>query len=406
MSDQTNIEWCDSTFNPWMGCTKVSPACDHCYAERDTKRFGRVEWGAGKPRVRTSPANWKLPERWNSKLYGQCRDCGWRGEYSGNGVFYCGSCGSDNVGEARRRVFSASLADWLDNEVPIEWLVDLLDLIRRTPNLDWLLLTKRIGNWWARLAEAAEYARALSIGLDDPLAAWMNGWYRGQPPLNVWLAITVVNQDEADRDVPKLLAVPATIRFLSIEPMRGTVNIGPWIPTCYECGATCGLRLSGMPKVERCQRCGEECGPDTEPVISEGCPQCSGELEPVCPDCGHYMVYQHPDTPCIDWIICGGESGPHARPMHPEWVRSLRDQCAAANVPFLFKQWGEWANEEAAGLKFDAGRKMFVLNSDGTQPEEIGEDSTDWECLSRFGKKAAGRLLDGRHHTEFPVVRP
>jgi hypothetical protein len=93
-----------------------------------------------------------------------------------------------------------------------------------------------------------------------------------------------------------------------------------------------------MPKVERCTECGEECGPDTEPVFSEGCPKCSGELEPVCPECGHYMVYQHPDTPNLDWMIVGGESGPNARPMHPAWARSICDQCQAAGVAFFMKQ--------------------------------------------------------------------
>ena len=324
MSDTTSIEWADSTFNAWMGCTKVSPACDHCYAERDTKRFGRVEWGAGKPRVRTSPANWKQPERWNREKWVQC-SCGWRGAgiEGGDG---CGACGKHSTTKpARRRVFCASLADWLDNEVPIEWLVDLLDLIRRTPNLDWLLLTKRIGNLHKRLGAASIASRTRPGALHfDGLTDWIAAWLRYDAPDNVWLGASVVNQDEVNRDVPKLLAVPARVRFLSIEPMLGPINLDCW------------------------------------------------------------PVYGDDARPLLHWIIAGGESGPHARPMQREWVRSLRDQCAAAGVPFLFKQWGEWAPNW-----------LYADDGISEQPGSM------W--MDRIGKKSAGRTLDGQDHNGFPV---
>jgi len=361
MSAQTGIEWCDSTFNPWMGCTKVSPACDHCYAERDTRRFGRVEWGAGKPRVRTSPGNWKLPERWNISGFAECIACGWRGNHSslqyigmvpGERTAQCPKCQDTAFiyKRARRRVFCASLADWLDNEVPIEWLVDLLDLIRRTPNLDWLLLTKRIGNWRLRLELASDFI--WNGGLDgepvddSALRGWIDEWKRGKPPANVWVGSTVVDQPELDRDLLKLYRVPAIVRFLSVEPMLSALNLD------------------------------------------------------------FFPIFDQNRERLLHWVIAGGESGPHARPSHPDWYRSLRDQCAAAGVPFLFKQWGEWANAEAAGLNPDVDLKIRVLNADGTEPKEIGEDSTDWECLSRYGKRIAGRLLDGRTHDRFPAVQP
>lgn len=153
MSEITKIEWTDSTFNPWVGCTKVSPGCDHCYAESWSKRSGQVKWGG--QRRRTSAANWKKPIKWNAAPFYECQLCGWRGSkpemgFPGSVMENCASCPSCDaihLRDARRRVFCASLADWLDNEVPVEWLVDLLDLIRKTPNLDWLLLTKRVGNW-------------------------------------------------------------------------------------------------------------------------------------------------------------------------------------------------------------------------------------------------------------------
>jgi protein gp37 len=336
MSAQTKIEWADSTWNPWIGCTRVSPACDDCYAARSTpaRRYG-IQWGAGRPRRRTSVANWKLPLRWNKAEFYACPDCGWRGEgwMCGNAVGNGGSirgCKGEPV-RARRRVFCASLADWLDNEVPIEWLVDLLDLIRLTPNLDWLLLTKRIGAWRFRLLAAEIHAsndqfvneRGAELGI------WLRGWLFDSPPPNVWLGATVVNQEEADRDIPKLLRVPARVRFLSIEPMLGAVDL---------------TRLLFFQRAAR--------------------------------------PSDAPRAPSIDWIICGGESGPHARPMHPDWVRSLRDQCAVAGVPFLFKQWGEWAPN--------------YLTENGERIE-----STMW--MDRMGKKAAGRQLDGREHSEFPA---
>ena len=182
MAKTTEISWCDSTWNPWIGCTKVGPGCDHCYAEAlmDT-RWHKVQWGAGQQRQRTSATNWKQPLLWER-------------EHAAFALMH----------GRRRRVFCASLADVFDNEAPAEWRADLFALIAATPHLDWLLLTKRIGNV-ARMAPAA--------GL----------------PANVWLGATIVNQEEYDRDAHKLLAVPASVRFLSVEPMLGPIRGAPSI---------------------------------------------------------------------------------------------------------------------------------------------------------------------------------
>src|SRR5581483_2425062 len=145
MSTQTKIEWCDHTFNPWIGCTKVDELCTNCYAETQDKfrAWTPKGWGKGKPRQRTSTANWRLPLRWN-------RDRGQTLEALKGTSFKAEL-------ERRPRVFCASLADWLDDEVPIEWLADLLALIHATPNLDWLLLTKRPENWMSRLVKAMKH---------------------------------------------------------------------------------------------------------------------------------------------------------------------------------------------------------------------------------------------------------
>lgn len=334
MSDTTKIEWADSTFNPWIGCTKVSPACDNCYAENlMDKRMGRVEWGAGKPRSRTSAANWKKPVQWNAKRFMECGDCGWRGEAAAE-IISCGHCGAFPLQDARRRVFCASLADVFDNEVDAGWRSDLFQLIAATPNLDWLLLTKRIGN--VRSMVPLDW---LATALHGSHGAVLHdcGW-----PPNAWLGITVVNQEEADRDIPKLLQVPAAVRFLSIEPMLGPVDL-------------------------------------TDLVRGDGC----SEHHFDCLNCDVDPDDDEWAGATVDWVIVGGESGANARPMHPNWVRSLRDQCKAAGTAFLFKQWGEfapnWYND-------DAGDKI---------------PGSEW--IDRQGKKIAGNTLDGRKHLEWPA---
>lgn len=300
MSQLTNIEWCDSTFNPWIGCTKVSPACDDCYAARSSPaRTLNVVWGEKEQRRRTSVSNWALPRRWNAAA------AQFQAEHG-----------------RRQRVFCASLADVFDNRVPIEWRDDLWRLIEATPNLDWLLLTKRIGNAANMLPVPSDFDRLYP---------------------HVWLGATICNQAEADRDIQKLLAVPARVRFLSIEPLLGPVDL-----------------LSTGDVLCRCDGC-----------LS--------------------MAKEFPETRGlrrIDWVIAGGESGPRARPMSPDWARRLRDQCSAAGVPFLFKQWGEWIPMfgQAEGL---CVRPNKVTTQDG------------W-VMGWAGKKVSGRLLDGVEHSEFP----
>lgn len=383
MSASSNIEWCDSTFNPWTGCTKVSPACDHCYAEGWSKRAGaRVgKWGAGAPRVRTVPANWRHPVIWNETPFSCCPSCGWRGETrqcisvphpdDQMPTRGCPACKSAGVREARRRVFCASLADWLDNEVPIDWLVDLLDLIRTTPSLDWLLLTKRIGNL-GRIATAAMVANQRG---NEALRFWcVDWWSNGKPPSNVWLGITVCDQWEADRDIPKLLDRPAAKRFLSMEPLLGPVD----------------LRNVAVPQEhDRLRR----------PWDVEGY-KFNALAE-------HDDDRFHQASATIDWVIVGGESGHGARPMHPDWTRSLRDQCEAAGVPFLFKQWGEWEIASEANGHFDsdmARNAAIWLDVGGKTTKPSSEGLQDAYAMAKVGKKAAGRLLDGRTHDGFPAT--
>lgn len=262
----SKIEWTDHTFNPWIGCTKVSPGCANCYAASLDHRWGHDSWGPGKPRRRTSAANWKQPLKWDREAARE-RDAYQQAARDG-------MVDELNLTEPRRpRVFCASLADWLDDEVPIAWLADLLDLIRRTPNLDWLLLTKRPQNWYKRVSAVdSEFAESWIDCIDMP--------ERGDIPPNIWVGTTVEDQARADERIPHLLRIPARVRFLSCEPLLGPVD------------------FSRIP-----------------PVMEE-------------------------TIPGIGWVICGGESGPKARPIDLAWARSLKDQCEASGVPFFMKQLG------------------------------------------------------------------
>lgn len=323
----TKIEWATHTFNPWIGCTKVSPACDHCYAENlMDSRMHVVQWGAGRPRRRTKARTWNDPVRWNA-------------EAQRTGV--------------RARVFCASLADVFDNEVPDQWRMDLFALIAKTSHLDWMLLTKRIGN-------ARPYLQR------DGLAHDLVGE-------RVWLGATICHQAEADRDIPKLLATPAAKRFVSMEPLLGPVDL-------------------------------ERIRVDTGPTLGRWIDALRGHTwdESVYAGGGAPLHSDPPDIDRLDWVIVGGESGPQARPMRPQWARDVRDQCATADVPFLFKQWGEWGPDwEGAETCGSCGKAKFDAINERGDCGHCG--SADWiaaakplETLRHVGKKMAGRLLDGR----------
>jgi protein gp37 len=328
MMKNTKIEWADHTFNPWIGCTKISPACDNCYAAVSTPaRTKGIQWGAGQPRVRTSPENWKQPLQWN-KQAGILQHA-WEHGIALHGGNEALCLANGFLKPQRPRVFCASLADVFDNAIDPAWRADLFSLIEKTPHLDWLLLTKRIGNANTMIAAALHVTHH---GAND-----------GNIPHNVWLGATICNQEEADRDIQKLLKTPAVKRFLSIEPLLGSVDITPFVGgRAIEC--RCGFRRDEVGLMGALQK-------------NEKCIHCFKKTTTL---------------PTVDWVIVGGESGHNARPMHPDWVRSLHDQCKAASVPFFFKQWGEWAPG---------------LASYG---------------MEKVGKRFAGRLLNGREYNEVP----
>jgi protein gp37 len=231
--------------------------------------FKSIRWGSGQDRHRTSEAYWNEPLRWNRA--------------------------AEKSGE-RTLVFCASLSDWLDDEVPIEWLADLLALIAATPHLTWQLLTKRPENWRHRVHSA----RGSQIGKALDYVAFggkmMNDWLDGKPPANVWVGATVEDQRRADERIPHLLAIPAAVRFLSCEPLLEAVDLL------------------------------------TTPAGDVLC-RCSGCL-------AHAAAASTPGAARIDWVIVGGESGSRARSFDIDWMRSLIRQCDAAAVPIFCKQLG------------------------------------------------------------------
>jgi protein gp37 len=274
MGKHSSIEWTHHTFNPWWGCTKVSPGCKHCYAETFSRRVGADIWGPKRERRFFSDAHWQEPLKWN--------------------------IAASRAG-SRARVFCSSMADVFEDRRELDDpRARLWDLVDRTPNLDWLLLTKRPDN----------------IACAVP---WGDRW-----PANVWLGTTAENQRWAEKRIPILLQFPAVVRFVSCEPLLGPLTLEPW--------------LRGRRR--------------------------------------------------IDWVIAGGESGHKARPMNPDWVRSLREQCQHAAVHFHFKQWGHWAPDD--GSERPTLRRVHLRNGDAPV------------SLVRVGKHAAGRVLDGRTWDEYP----
>ena len=303
MGEHSTIEWTDHTWSPWIGCTKVSPACDGCYAEHlmDT-RMGRVEWGPHGERSRTSASYWRKPLAW------------------------------DREAKAAGKPLSVfpSLCDPFDNRTDPAVRRAWFDLMRATPNLLWLLLTKRPQNA-VEMSEAA-----------------------GGLPGNAALGATCEDQKRTNTNVPALLVAKQTlgakIAFLSCEPLLGPIELTS-ISTMWFRGAEV---LNGL----------------------------TGELAGMFGDpCGTRL-------PGLDWIITGGETdqGQHrARPTNPQWFRDIRDQCAAAGVPYLHKQNGEW-----------------VSVSEVEGPGEI-HTFPDGRNVRRIGKRKAGRTIDGETHDGFPT---
>lgn len=276
----SKIAWTDHTFNPWWGCEKESPACKNCYAEAFARRLGKSLWGPTADRPFASDSYWKQPLKWNDEAAKSGR---------------------------RAKVFSASMSDVFEDRAELaEERVRLFRIIEATPHLDWLLLTKR-----------AAHMRRLAVE-----AGWPGHW-----PENVWAGVTVESQRYAHERIPHLLQVPARIRFLSCEPLLEAVDLSDWLPLIYCC--SCGESFGRIEEKDHdvCPKCGRR-----------GCLSDYGSRESL--DRFLQGELSQEESSALSWVICGGESGPGARPFNLAWARSLRYQCNAARVPFFMKQMG------------------------------------------------------------------
>jgi len=320
--NRTKIEWTDATWNPVTGCTKFSPGCANCYAERMAKRLaGRFGYPKDEPfkvtlhedRI-TEPLKWRKP----------------------------------------RRVFVCSMGDLFHEDVKAYDIMRIFNVMAQAKQHTFMVLTKRP-------ERMLQVYRRLRPGNTSPgpyfsIAKGPNA--EGQPPMlpsNIWVGVTAENQEVADKRISTLLQIPATIRFVSIEPMLGPIDLTS-IP----------VRTLAYPWSL------QKLNWKTNVLTGKS-------AEPQGPD-----FKQH-----LDWVIVGGETGPGARPMHPDWVRSIRDQCRTAGVPFFFKGWGEW------------GPELCVVNGNFMQ---VVHGFADGTFVYRNGHAVNGRYLDGHIWHEYPEV--
>lgn len=385
MSENSKIEWTTHTFNPWIGCTKIAPGCTHCYAESFAKRYGKADWGPNGTRVKTSEAYWRKPLKWNREA-----------------AAYVKMLEDDQHGRAdpveivapRPRVFCASLADvfedWhgpvlnsrgaqlmtkdgkinaIGDGTDIELDYDAkglgLDDVRRnlfalidaTPNLDWLLLTKRPENvrrMWPRCPDCGYTLEDAALHCDHRICTEKGG--RGWHRENVWLGTSVSDQATADAMIPELLKCRdlAPVLFVSYEPALGPVD--------FQRAVTLGCPNGTGPAGCRPGRDGTRAIQDS----TEG----GLWVECACSRLGG-----------LSWIIAGGESGPHARPFDISWARSAIEQCRAAGVACFVKQLGLRPFE----TRIQYGNGPYGPAKEGEEDEPLmlkdkkGGDMAEWE---------------------------
>lgn len=357
MADNTKIEWTDATWNPITGCSVVSPGCTNCYAMRLAgTRLAHHESRAGLTRDTKAGPVWTGEVRFNEQWIDQ--PLRWK---------------------KPRLIFVCAHGDLFAEGVPDEWIDRVFAVMALAPHHTFQVLTKRsarmreymAGNPGFRIRTAMQAIwRQPVIEMDWPLP-------------NVWLGVSVEDQKRADERIPDLLATPAAIRWISAEPLLGPVSVLPY----------CFIYTHA-----------------DEAVLSE--PEVDGEPLPMLP-------WRDPTTtprsdiatPRLDWVVVGGESGPGARPMHPDWARSLRDQCAAAGVAFHFKQWGNWLpvldrdNDDPdwrSNYTDLREQKRAIINLAGG----MGFHGERVHVVENVGKESAGRLLDGIEHNGWPQVQP
>ena len=375
MGDQSRIEWTDATWNPVVGCSIVSPGCTNCYAMATAhgleRRFGSAKYGGLTKAVNGHPV-WTGQVRLAEEALDQ--PLRWR---------------------RGRRIFVNSMSDLFHEGLPDAAIDRVFAVMALCPQHTFQILTKRVERMRDYIKRGAKRWDRVDLDVWSAIAVELTGsacaagaleelpW----PLPNVWLGVSVEDQARADERIPLLLETPAAKRFLSCEPLLGPVRI-------------LGRLMAGIDPGQ-CTTCGHGHGftrcPNTGGIARERTSVQSGRT--LCSDFRRKYF-------AIDWVIAGGESGSGARPMLPGWARSLRDQCQAAAVPFFFKQWGEWLDEEdATRLNHAPGPEMFDAAGKPTGLRWRPYDPADplGGAMIRVGKRQAGRLLDGCTWDELPA---
>ena len=371
MADGSSIEWTDATWNPVTGCSVVSPGCTNCYAMR-----------LAGTRLRHHPSRQGLTR--DSKA-GPV----WTGEVRLNEDWL-----TQPLRWTRpRTIFVCAHGDLFHESVPDAWIDQVFAVMAAGPSHTFQVLTKRSSRMREFLSDPdlpRRVARAwCSVGRNLP--SGHSGWSkrcwnaagaaytpRVWPLPNVWLGVSAEDQRRADERVPDLLATPAAIRFVSAEPLLGAIDFSPFMWPVH------GWWKGPHRSYAEAKAAGAECGLKRQALVWAG-------------------------ATFLDWIVVGGESGPGARPMHPEWARSIRDQCAAAGVAFHFKQWGTWLDERQATLQqCGPGPEMFDVEGRprGDRWHFYDPEDVIGGAMIRVGKASAGRLLDGIEHNEMPGRHP
>lgn len=358
MAQGSKIEWTEATWNPIVGCSIVSPGCTNCYAMKMAARLDAMR----QPRY----AGLTKPSKGGAVWTGEMRLV------------------EDALTIPLRRKkpttwFVNSMSDLFHESVPDAWIDRVFAVMALCPQHTFQVLTKRSARMRAYMAPGMRSAR----GRVGTVAHAMSCRFQcaGMPPAwplpNVWLGVSAEDQRRADERVPDLLATPAAVRFVSAEPLLGPIDF-----LSVEWPGLEGHRVDVLRK-------GFWSEPGAHPLTAKA----AGAGEPK----GWFT--NHSDMPGrLDWIIVGGESGPEARPMHPAWARSIRDQCAGAGVAFHFKQHGAWAPLQADGGEWPTDSETLIrLGCDGSRVPD------GWP-MQRVGKKAAGRLLDGVTHDAMPLT--
>lgn len=361
MADRTGIEWTDASWNPVVGCSLVSPGCTNCYAMGQAARIVRCSQGLGR----------------DSSYDGTVETVKGRAVWTGKVALASEVTLTQPLRWKRpRRIFVNSMGDLFHEDVPDEWVDRVFAMMALAPQHTFQILTKRSARMRAYVTDPATVRRVYDIVCDLSLEQAANVILLARPehaahappgrhillgawPLpNVWKGTSAEDQRRADERIPDLLATPAAIRFVSAEPLLGPIDFT-------------NLDHTGTCRSERVQ--------------------------------GISALWKTTLRPRLDWIIVGGESGPNVRPMHPDWARSIRDQCAAAGTAFFFKQWGEWAPstpEQAAGNP-RSGWRCLAGHPHVAKREELYLEAGA-AFIEHMGKKAAGRLLDGVTHDGMP----